>query len=104
MPDYDHYVDFDAIKRGDKAFARGQFMNDLDALAEHYDVIVPVHPGWDDTSAVQVGVRFSSAVAGSVTGIRFYKGTQNGGTHQGYLWSSTGSLPARCFQWAAPFT
>lgn len=55
---------------------------------------VPDHPGWDDTSAVQVGVRFSSAVAGSVTGIRFYKGTQNGGTHQGYLWSSTGSLLA----------
>jgi hypothetical protein len=55
---------------------------------------VPDHPGWDDTSAVQVGVRFSSAVAGSVTGIRFYKGTQNSGTHQGYLWSSTGSLLA----------
>jgi len=26
-----------------------------------------------------------------VTGIRFYKGTSNTGTHTGYLWSSTGT-------------
>ncbi len=28
------------------------FGPDLDALAEHYDVIVPVHPGWDDTEGL----------------------------------------------------
>ncbi len=55
---------------------------------------VPDTPAWNDPNAVQVGVRFSSSVAGSVTGIRFYKGTQNSGTHQGYLWSSTGTLLA----------
>ena len=55
---------------------------------------LPANPNWDDTSAVQVGVRFSSTVAGTVTGIRFYKGLQNTGAHQGYLWSSTGSLLA----------
>ncbi|MEO7005430.1 MAG: DUF4082 domain-containing protein [Terrimesophilobacter sp.] len=55
---------------------------------------VPGTPAWNDPNAVQVGVRFSSSVAGSVTGIRFYKGTQNSGTHQGYLWSSTGTLLA----------
>ncbi|GAB3041715.1 hypothetical protein GCM10027052_24430 [Parafrigoribacterium mesophilum] len=55
---------------------------------------VPANPAWDDPNAVQVGVRFSSSSAGTITGIRFYKGTQNTGTHQGYLWSSTGSLLA----------
>ncbi|MEO7373731.1 MAG: DUF4082 domain-containing protein, partial [Terrimesophilobacter sp.] len=52
---------------------------------------VPDNAGWNDPGAVQVGVRFTSSVAGSVTGIRFYKGTQNTGTHTGYLWSSTGT-------------
>ena len=31
---------------------------------------------------------------GYLTGIRFYKGPSNTGTHVGYLWSSTGTLLA----------
>ncbi len=45
-----------------------------------------------DTAAVEVGVRFSSDVAGSVTGIRFYKGTGNTGTHVGHLWATDGTM------------
>ncbi|HEY2159455.1 MAG TPA: DUF4082 domain-containing protein, partial [Isosphaeraceae bacterium] len=42
-----------------------------------------------------VGVKFESSVAGSVTGVRFYKQTWMGGyAHVGYLWSSTGQLLA----------
>ena len=42
-----------------------------------------------------VGVKFRSDVAGTVTGVRFYKqGYMNGYTHVGYLWSSTGALLA----------
>ncbi|KFF60502.1 hypothetical protein JF66_04230 [Cryobacterium sp. MLB-32] len=33
---------------------------------------------------------FTSSSAGSVTGIRFYKGPSNTGTHVGNLWSSSG--------------
>ena len=55
---------------------------------------VPDYPAWADVKAAQVGVRFSSTVAGSVTGIRFYKGAQNTGSHQGYLWSNTGAMLA----------
>jgi len=55
---------------------------------------VPDNPAWDDSSPVQVGVRFAASVAGNVTGVRFYKGEQNTGTHQGYLWSNTGALLA----------
>jgi hypothetical protein len=44
-----------------------------------------------DTGAVELGVKFRSDVAGNVTGIRFYKGPNNTGTHIGNLWSSTGA-------------
>ncbi len=33
---------------------------------------------------------FKSSVAGSVTGIRFYKGITNLGTHTGSLWTMSG--------------
>ncbi|PYI68530.1 hypothetical protein CVV68_05955 [Arthrobacter livingstonensis] len=45
-----------------------------------------------DGSAVQLGMKFRSDVPGNVTGIRFYKGSSNTGSHTGYLWSGTGSL------------
>ena len=53
---------------------------------------VPASASDPDTSAVEVGVKFRADVAGKVTGIRFYKGTGNTGTHVGHLWSSTGQL------------
>jgi hypothetical protein len=43
-------------------------------------------------SPVEVGIKFRSDVAGTVTAIRFYKSTANTGTHVGNLWSSTGTL------------
>ncbi|MBB2683561.1 UNVERIFIED_ORG: hypothetical protein GGD47_001136, partial [Rhizobium etli] len=45
----------------------------------------------NDSSAVELGVKFQTSVAGTVTGIRFYKGDQDTGTHTGSLWSSTGT-------------
>ncbi|HVN11848.1 MAG TPA: N,N-dimethylformamidase beta subunit family domain-containing protein, partial [Kineosporiaceae bacterium] len=42
------------------------------------------------TSAVEVGVKFSSDVSGTVTGIRFYKSSKNTGTHVGNLWTASG--------------
>jgi hypothetical protein len=43
----------------------------------------------------ELGLKFSSTVAGSVTGIRFYKEPwMNGPLHVGHLWSSTGALLA----------
>jgi len=52
--------------------------------------VTPAHPTDPDTNAVELGVKFRSDVAGTITGIRFYKGTTNTGTHVGTLWSSTG--------------
>ncbi len=47
-----------------------------------------------DPNSVVLGVKFSSEVAGRVTGVRFYKASTNTGTHVGSLWSSSGTLLA----------
>src|SRR5262245_61321426 len=47
-----------------------------------------------DPEPIEVGVRFRADVAGSITGLRFYKGAQNTGTHVGHLWTNTGMLLA----------
>ena len=52
---------------------------------------VPVVSTSNDTAAVELGVRFSSDVSGFVTGVRFFKGARNTGTHLGRLWSATGT-------------
>ena len=44
---------------------------------------VPANPSANDASSVELGVKFRSDVGGSITGIRFYKGTANTGTHVG---------------------
>ena len=44
-----------------------------------------------DNKSVTVGLSFYSDVPGSITGVRFYKGSGNTGTHIGTLWSSTGT-------------
>ena len=36
-------------------------------------------------------MKFVPSQAGQITGIRFYKGPQNLGTHVGNLWNSTGT-------------
>jgi len=55
---------------------------------------VPGTPSSQDSNAVEVGVRFTSDVAGTVTGVSFYKGSGNTGAHVGNLWTATGTLLA----------
>jgi methionine-rich copper-binding protein CopC len=52
----------------------------------------PATPADADPAAVEIGVKIRADVAGQITGIRFYKGAGNGGTHVGHVWSSTGQL------------
>ncbi|WP_433306519.1 N,N-dimethylformamidase beta subunit family domain-containing protein [Actinoplanes sp. CA-030573] len=52
---------------------------------------VPATPSDPDGSGTEVGIKFRSDVAGQVTGIRFYKGSTNTGTHVGHLWSASGT-------------
>jgi len=46
-----------------------------------------------DTS-VELGVSFKADTNGYITGVRFYKSPANTGTHQGSLWTNTGTLLA----------
>ena len=48
----------------------------------------------NDTSPVNLGLQFQASSSGTITGIRFYKETDNTGTHTGTLWSATGTLLA----------
>jgi hypothetical protein len=51
----------------------------------------PANPSVADTSSVEVGVKFKADVNGQITGIRFYKGTGNTGTHVGNVWTLSGT-------------
>jgi hypothetical protein len=47
-----------------------------------------------DTSAVNLGLKFQASSSGKITGVRFYKESDNTGTHTGSLWSASGTLLA----------
>ncbi|HUI53566.1 MAG TPA: SBBP repeat-containing protein, partial [Bryobacteraceae bacterium] len=53
--------------------------------------VVPGNP-WYNASPLTLGLKFRSDVTGTITGIRFYKGAGNTGTHIGLLYSSSGTL------------
>jgi len=55
---------------------------------------VPAVASVSDPNPVELGLKFRSDTAGTITGVRFYKGSQNTGSHTGSLWSATGSLLA----------
>lgn len=56
-----------------------------------FSEVTPQVTAANDSSSVELGVAFTPTQSGLVTGVRFYKGTGNGGTHTGTLWSSTGT-------------
>ena len=47
-----------------------------------------------DTTSVNLGVKFDSSQSGLVTGLKYYKGIGDTGTHVGSLWTSDGTLLA----------
>ena len=51
----------------------------------------PAGTGGLSTRGAEFGVRFTADTAGYVSGIRFYKGTGNTGTHTGSLWAGDGT-------------
>ncbi len=55
------------------------------------DSAVPAMPADSDTTSLEAGVKFTSSVSGWATGVRFYKGTGNTGTHTGSLWKADGT-------------
>ncbi len=59
------------------------------------DATIPTVTSSSDPGSVELGVKFRTLTDGFVTGVRFYKGTGNNGTHIGNLWAQDGSLLGR---------
>ncbi|GAA0259623.1 hypothetical protein GCM10010492_70670 [Saccharothrix mutabilis subsp. mutabilis] len=55
---------------------------------------VPTVTSAADNGSYELGVRLKVAYNGHITGVKFYKGAGNTGTHTGSLWSSSGALLA----------
>jgi hypothetical protein len=55
---------------------------------------VPAILADDDPNPVELGMKFTADEAGTITAIKFYKGPQNTGAHEGHLWSADGTLLA----------
>jgi hypothetical protein len=56
------------------------------------DTAVPATLQDAETRAVELGMKFSADVSGTIRAVRFYKGANNNGPHVGNLWTSTGTL------------
>ncbi|WP_433215810.1 DUF4082 domain-containing protein [Dactylosporangium sp. CS-047395] len=54
------------------------------------DTTVPANASASEVASLELGMRFTSAVDGKITGVRFYKSAENTGPHSGTLWSNTG--------------
>jgi hypothetical protein len=54
----------------------------------------PQYDAVSDGVAIEVGVKFRVDTTGYITGLRFYKGQLNTGTHVGNLWDRSGILLA----------
>jgi hypothetical protein len=57
--------------------------------------VVPATPNDPDAAQIEVGVKFRTDVAGTISAIRFYKGSQNTGSKVVSLWNSAGKLLAQ---------
>ena len=64
-------------------------------LTSMFTGITPAQAQISSTTPTEVGVKFVPSVSGQVTAIRFFKGTQNTGTHVGSLWTSSGTRLAQ---------
>lgn len=53
--------------------------------------VVPLITSDPDTVPIELGVKFRTTLDGYITGMRFYKGAGNTGTHVGSLWTATGT-------------
>ncbi len=58
------------------------------------DAVTPPIVDAGDPNAIELGMKFTSDVFGTATGVRFYKSQANTGTHTGSLWSASGQLLA----------
>lgn len=59
------------------------------------DTGTPEYAQWNDSSAVELGVRFTVGFEGTIDGITYYKHHTNLGPHTGTLWTAEGLVLAQ---------
>jgi hypothetical protein len=69
-------------------------VNDPTTTSLFNPAVAPSTAAVNDPSAIEVGVKFTASQNGDMTGLRFYKGPGNTGTHVADLWDSSGNLLA----------
>lgn len=79
----------------DVLFSAGGTMPPPAASSIYSAGYLPDVPATSDAGPVSLGVQFQSQTAGYISGIRFYKGTGNSGTHIGSLWTAKHTLLAQ---------
>ncbi|WP_237563608.1 N,N-dimethylformamidase beta subunit family domain-containing protein, partial [Arthrobacter sp. H-02-3] len=52
--------------------------------------VSPAVPAVGDAAGIEVGAKFFSDVAGTISALRFFKSAENTGTHVGSVWSESG--------------
>ncbi len=52
----------------------------------------PDTPNASDNRSYELGVRLNALVSGQITGLRYYKSSQETGTHTGHVWDANGQL------------
>lgn len=65
--------------------------------------IVPPNTATQDTSSVELGVKFTSDVAGTISAIRFYRAIPESAGFRVSLWSASGSLLRQANAVEVPF-
>jgi hypothetical protein len=60
-----------------------------------FDFSAPGDPSVAGSAALELGLKFKPDYDGTITGVRFYKGTGNTGTHSGSLWTAGGTRLAQ---------
>ncbi|HEY4202521.1 MAG TPA: DUF4082 domain-containing protein [Devosiaceae bacterium] len=56
--------------------------------------LTPTHADVHEPIPIELGLKFEADVAGSITGIRFYKAANENGAHEAHLWTASGNLLA----------
>lgn len=72
----------------------GISVNTVGASSLWNNSVTPTLASIVDNKPVELGLKFTSDTAGTINGVRFYKGSSNTGTHVAHLWTSTGTLLA----------
>jgi chitodextrinase len=70
------------------------FTTDSQTELTIWDQTIPLSNVITDEQPIEVGVKFSSDIQGYISGVRFYKGSLNNGTHVAHLWNRSGILMA----------